>query len=100
MNRYQFTNKAVEDLSNVWNFTFDTWSKIRADKYYSDLVDTCVEMAGKPFLGRNYSNIIETVKGVKINRHIIFYRTIKDDLIEIERILHERMDTNWRVAEK
>ncbi|MEM9546738.1 MAG: type II toxin-antitoxin system RelE/ParE family toxin [Bacteroidota bacterium] len=100
MNRYQFTNKAVEDLSNVWNFTFDTWSKTQADKYYSDLVDKCVEMAGKPFLGRNYSNITETVKGVKINRHIIFYRTINDDLIQIERILHERMDTCWRVAEQ
>ena len=98
MNSYQFTNKAVEDLSNVWNFTFDTRSKMRADRYYSELVDTCVEMAGKPSLGRNYSGIIEALKGVKINRHVIYYRMIKEDQIEIERILHERMDTSWRIA--
>ena len=96
MNRCQFTYKAVEDLSNVWNLTFDTRSKIHADKYYAELVDTCMEMAGKPFLGRNYSDILETVKGVKINRHIIFYREIREDSIQIERILHERMDVCWR----
>ena len=96
MSRCQFTYKAVEDLSNVWNLTFDTRSKRDADKYYAELVDTCIEMAGKPFLGRNYSDILEAVKGVKINRHIIFYRAVREDAIQIERILHERMDTCWR----
>ena len=96
MSRCQFTYKAVEDLSNVWNLTFDTRSKKDADRYYTELVDTCIEMAGKPFLGRNYSDILEAVKGVKINRYIIFYREVKEDAIQIERILHERMDTCWR----
>lgn len=98
MSSYQFTNKAVEDLSNIWNFIFDTRSKMQADKYYAELMDACVEMAGKPFLGRNYSGVVERLKGVKINRHIIFYRVIKEGVVEIERILHERMDTNWKTA--
>ncbi|MEO1098856.1 MAG: type II toxin-antitoxin system RelE/ParE family toxin [Bacteroidota bacterium] len=29
---------------------------------------------------------------LKINRHIVFYRIISSELIEITRILHERMD--------
>lgn len=100
MSNYQFTNKAVEDLSNVWNYTFDTWSKVRADKYYSELVDTCIETSAKHFMGRSYSRLNENLKGIKINRYIIFYRVLKEDLIEIERILHERMDTHWRITEK
>jgi len=98
MSRFQFTKKAIEDLSNVWNFIFDTRSKAQADQYYSELVDICVEMAARPFLGRNYSGVVETLKGVKINRHIIFYRKVKEDVIEIERILHERMDVHWRIG--
>jgi len=27
MTRFRFTNKAVEDLSAIWNYTFDTWSE-------------------------------------------------------------------------
>lgn len=99
MNRYQFTNKAVEDLSTVWNCAFDIWSKIRADEYYAELVDKCVNMVGEPNLGRSYSGIISAVKGVKINKHIIFYRVINKDLIEIERIIHERLDLRSRMGE-
>jgi len=33
------------------------------------------------------------------NRHIIFYRTLNENYVEITRILHERMDLKKRIAE-
>lgn len=33
MASYVLTNKAVEDLSSIWEYTFDTWSERQADKY-------------------------------------------------------------------
>ena len=38
MAEYKLTNKAVEDLSKIWDFTFEVWSKKQADKYYEYLI--------------------------------------------------------------
>lgn len=29
MPKFNLTNKAVEDLSKIWNYTVETWSEIR-----------------------------------------------------------------------
>ncbi len=34
MANYILTNKAVEDLSEIWNYTFDFWSENQSE-YYS-----------------------------------------------------------------
>ena len=37
--------KAVEDLSMIWNYTYETWSEKQADIYYHLLIDSCEEIA-------------------------------------------------------
>ena len=32
MAEYKLTNKAVDDLKGIWNFTADEWSEAQADK--------------------------------------------------------------------
>lgn len=32
MAEFKFTNKAVEDLSKIWEYTFKAWSENQADK--------------------------------------------------------------------
>lgn len=39
MAKLRFTNKAVEDLTSIWNYTFKTWSERQADEYYVWLVE-------------------------------------------------------------
>lgn len=39
MAKYSLTNKAVEDLSDIWNYTFDHWSERQADIYYQMLIE-------------------------------------------------------------
>ncbi|WP_420318747.1 type II toxin-antitoxin system RelE/ParE family toxin [Ekhidna sp.] len=34
MANYQLTNLAVQDLTDIWNYTFDNWSEQQADVYY------------------------------------------------------------------
>ena len=33
MCKLRFTNKAVEDLSSIWRYTFQEWSEKQADEY-------------------------------------------------------------------
>ena len=99
MAEFKLTNKAVEDLSNIWDYTFENWSENQADKYYEDLILKCQNIAEKPNSGRYYDRISKQLLGIKVNRHIIFYRTIGVNYVEITRILHERMDLKRRIAE-
>ena len=99
MAEFRLTNKAVEDLSTIWDYTFEVWSERQADKYYESLISNCQEIADNPLLGKNYDGITQNLLGMKTNRHIIFYRTLNENYVEITRILHERMDLKKRITE-
>jgi len=99
MAQYKLTNKAVEDLSKIWDYTFEVWSEQQADKYYDGLISNCQEIAENPDFGKNYDGISKQLLGVKANRHIIFYRTLNENYVEITTILHERMDLKKRIIE-
>ena len=99
MAEFKLTNKAVEDLSKIWDYTFEVWSERQADKYYESLISNCQEIADNPNLGKNYDGITQNLLGIKTNRHIIFYRTLNENYVEITRIIHERMDLKKRITE-
>ncbi|WP_150452176.1 type II toxin-antitoxin system RelE/ParE family toxin [Arenibacter lacus] len=86
MAEYQLTNQAVEDLSKVWDYTFKVWSENQADKYYDELISNCQEIAKNPNLGKIYEGISKQLLGMKVNRHVIFYRTVNENFVEITRI--------------
>lgn len=100
MANFKLTKRAVEDLSGIWNYTYDNWSENQADIYYQLLVDSFNEIADRPTIGRDYSGIIDKLKGLKVGKHIVFYQQLTEQSIEIIRILHEQMDLRNRMIEK
>jgi len=92
MAKFYLTNKAVEDLGDIWNYTVETWSENQAEIYYSLLIDSCQELADKPNQGKSYEVIERNVLGFKTGQHIIFYRIVTEKEIEVVRILHGMMD--------
>lgn len=94
-----FTNKAVEDLSEIWNYTYDKWSENQADFYYHMLLGNCKQIAKNPASGKNYEGIVNWLFGLRAGRHIIFYRQLSANEVEITRILHEQMDLKNRILE-
>ena len=62
MAKYRFTNKAVDDLTRIWNYTFNKWSENQADRYYYMLIENCEEVTVNPELGekifRRYRKLI------------------------------------------
>ena len=99
MARYSLTNKAVEDLSKIWEYTYEVWSESQADKYYELLISSFQEIVQNPELGKNYAEIDSTILGLRVGKHIVFYRLVKAINIEILRILHQRMDLKSRIDE-
>lgn len=99
MSAYRFSNKAVADLSGIWNYTCDKWSEKQADRYYAMLLQVCKKIAGKPTIGKKYDEVYIGLLGYKASQHIIFYRVVAVKEIEIVRILHSRMDIANRIGD-
>jgi toxin ParE1/3/4 len=99
MAKYVLSNKAVEDLSEIWEYTYETWSEGQADKYYDLLTNSFGEIVQNPELGKSYTEIDSAIWGLRVGKHIVFYRVVKSGDIEIVRILHQRMDLKSRMDE-
>ena len=99
MASFRFTNKAVEDLTEIWNYTIDEWSENQADHYYQMLLDNCQDISSGRVIGKKYEGIFKSLLGFRAGKHIIFYRKIEGDVVEIVRILHEQMDLRNRIQE-
>lgn len=91
--------KAIDDLNDIWDYTYDQWSENQADKYYKTLKLACKEIGEIPDLGRKYIEISRDLLGFKSGKHIIFYHLISKNEIEVVRIIHERMDLKNRLTE-
>ena len=68
MGDFKLTHSAVNDLSNVWNYTFDNWSEKPADKYYNELLFGCKRMADDQLLARNYEGVLKSLFGIKAKK--------------------------------
>lgn len=99
MFKYFLTNKAVDDLSKIWDYTYEVWSENQADKYYYQLLEDCQQLSENQILGRNYIEIEKEIFGFRSGQHLIFYRILNKKEIEIIRFLHSRMDLKNRIQE-
>jgi len=99
MAKYFLTSKAINDLSAIWEYTFDKWSERQADKYHEMLTSSFEDIVKQPALGKKYPEIDMNLMGFRVGKHIIFYRIANSIDIEILRILHYRMDLKNRIEE-
>ena len=96
---YRISEKAVEDLENIWTYTFHKWSIEQADRYYN-LIISEIEFIAKNFMtGKSMGNIKSGYRASIVKSHLIFYRKTEDNNVEIIRILHQRMDIETRIDE-
>ena len=98
-NKFSLSKKAVEDLSGIWEYTIQAWSETQADKYYYMLLGVCQDLADGTTAARQYPEIHPDLFGARAGQHLIFFRQIRKDTIEIVRILHSRMDLRNRMEE-
>lgn len=99
MASYTLTKKAVLDLSAIWDYTVETWSEKQADNYYFMLLDTCQDLANGKVSGKIYPEMNAEILGFRAGQHLLFYRKINHDKVEIVRILHTQMDLKNRIQE-
>lgn len=69
------------------------------DRYYNLIYDE-IEYIVKDFdMAREMGGIRKFYRFSKIKSHVIFFKTTKNNEIEVVRVLHERMNIENRLAE-
>jgi toxin ParE1/3/4 len=100
MSDYIISEKAIEDINKIWNYTAENWSLEQADRYYNLIYDEIEYIVRNFELASDFSKIRKSYKYSKVKSHLIFFKKDKNNEIEIVRVLHERMDIENRLSEK
>lgn len=97
-NKYRISKQAINDLNDIWSYTFHKWSKEQADRYY-DLIIGEIEFIADNFMtGKSAEQTRKNYRITKVKSHLIFYRKAENDIVEIVRILHQRIDIKKRLV--
>tara|TARA_B100000508_G_scaffold85763_1_gene66736 strand:- start:49558 stop:49860 length:303 start_codon:yes stop_codon:yes gene_type:complete len=84
--------KAILDIENIWTYTVDKWSKEQADRYYSLLIDEIEFLRSNYYTGKSAEYIRPGYRVSFVKSHIIFYKVIDEQKLEIIRVLHKSVD--------
>jgi toxin ParE1/3/4 len=90
---FKLSIQAELDLTKIWNYTFETWSQKQADRYIQLIFEEINYICKNPKVGLDFSYIRNGYYKTKVKSHFIFYKINKNEnIIEIIRILHQRMN--------
>ncbi|ULF83696.1 type II toxin-antitoxin system RelE/ParE family toxin [Vibrio alginolyticus] len=94
MRPFQLTNKAKSDLRDIALFTSRRWGREQRNIYLKQFDDSFWLLAESPDIGKACDEIRDGYRKFPQGSHVIFYRQIGNQNIEIIRILHKSMDVN------
>ncbi len=96
--KYKISKEALSDLEKIWLYTFETWSLEQANRYFNLLMDEIEYLTFNPKSGKDYSHVRKGYFSSRVKSHFIFYKiNMKDNELEIIRILHQQMDIESRL---
>ncbi|HAF27843.1 MAG TPA: type II toxin-antitoxin system RelE/ParE family toxin [Bacteroidales bacterium] len=97
--RYTISKKANQDIEKIWLYTYENWSLEQADRYYNLILDEIEFIAENFESGKSVDYIKEGYRASIVKSHLIFYKRSKSNIVEIIRVLHQKMDIENRIEE-
>jgi toxin ParE1/3/4 len=85
---YIISEKALEDLNNIWFTLRENWSIEKNNRYYNLIVDE-IEYVANFEVTTDFGNIRKNYKFSKVKSHLVFYKKTENTEMEVVRILHE-----------
>ncbi|TGD99377.1 type II toxin-antitoxin system RelE/ParE family toxin [Methylobacterium nonmethylotrophicum] len=79
-------------LSGIWAYSAERWDKAQADRSGRVIADGLDRLASGIAKRRSADEVRPGYFKLAVGSHVIFYRTRERDMIEVVRILHQRMD--------
>lgn len=94
MSRYLLSPAAQADLEQIWDYTHDRWGIDQAEEYLRDLQHAIERAAANLRIGRAFDDIRPGYRKLASGSHTLFYRVTAEGVIDVVRVLHQRMDVD------
>ncbi|WP_343708852.1 type II toxin-antitoxin system RelE/ParE family toxin [Mycobacterium sp.] len=92
MSGYLFSPAARADVEHIWDYTAEHWGVDQAENYLLELQHSIERAVANPRIGQACDEIRAGYRKLASGSHVLFYRAAADDVIDVVRILHQRMD--------
>ena len=89
--RYKLSPLAEADLLSIFLHGIEQWGTTQAESYAIQITEALQLLSESPGMGREREEIYPNARSYLVGSHIIFYKHNKD-VIEISRVLRQRMD--------
>jgi toxin ParE1/3/4 len=90
---------AEKDFVEIGDYTREEWSDAQAQIYLQKLLLTIRQIGEKPLAGRQLSGVRADYRCRRSGSHLIYY-IAKPELVEIVRILHEKVDVRHHLGDQ
>lgn len=94
MNRYVLSPAARADLEEIWDYTCWRWDDDQAEEYVREIQRAIERVVDNPMIGRACDELRPGYRKHAVGSHMLYYRIVSGDVINVVRILHQRMDVD------
>ena len=99
MRGYLLSPAAQKDLSEIWDYSAQNWGTEQANRYVLGIRYSCEALAAGRERGRPIDEIRPGYRKLAVQSHFLCYRITNAGLIDVVRILHQRMDVVARLKD-
>lgn len=85
---------ARADVEQIWDYTSDRWGDDQAENYVRELQRAIERVVNDPGIGRACDEVRPGYRKHAVGSHTVYYRIARIDMIDVVRILHQRMDVD------
>ncbi|MBJ8346934.1 type II toxin-antitoxin system RelE/ParE family toxin [Antrihabitans sp. YC2-6] len=90
--RFLLSPAAQADLEDIWDHTAQRWNAEQAEHFVRELQRAIERVADNPAVGRRCDEVRAGYLKLAAGSHVLFYRVTDEGVIDIVRVLHQRMD--------
>lgn len=99
MSRYVLSPAARADLEQIWDYSSQRWDDDQAEEYLREIQRAIERVVSNPTIGRACDDVRPGYRKHAVGSHTLYYRigrddVIDDDVIDVVRVLHQRMDAD------
>ena len=94
MSRYVLSPAARADLERIWDYSSERWDDDQAEEYLREIQRAIERVVSNPTIGRACNDVRPGYRKHAVGSHTMYYRIGSDDVIDVVRLLHQRMDAD------
>jgi len=89
------TAMARNDLLEIGRYTELKWGRSQRNHYLNQMDEAFNLIGNSPKIGKDRSHVLAGYRSFQQGSHVIYYRD--SEIVEIIRVLHERMDVERHI---